>query len=795
MAFNPTSAAGEYHYLVEFSLDNSSMYYADQDMSIQVAGSTGRFYEGRLPQGGILTRSLTSFQEAKESIQTFPVQLDNRDGEIGRITRRHELPNRTVRVLLGEGNVYGDYSEVFRGHVIFPGGITWDEESATITIADNRLRHRRNLPLAGDTIDLTTYPNAATSVRSAPLPILYGSWASCDEGGTSIPCACVDTSTPKFRVAGHGLQSIDKYLLNGVKLNSVSEIQNVSLAEASFELNGVSYDSASDIMSVNCRGLTNGSGLISQAGDTFQHLHTAYTDLTAGDFDATAITLLNATIGYSFRRFIPQHIDNSVVASQLLNEMGADSRFIGGKYSPVLRDLQVGSGNPQYYSSDIAYGGNLGEGLADYKVVADPNRDYFNQIRSRFRRDPVASMQSIQAGSLQDSVYEESFAKTATAATANVSMTKTRSWDMEWLYKTTEAQDRATRELIQFSSEMLAVNTRLTNRSMLLNLGDKIDLYHDVFTGMTFQVRNIETHLGDMTSRIMGFNIYSNEFSAWTVDGAANWYDSNSVVKQQSGFWADNRGYVSRYTEPVSGMSGYWILDDVLQAEDKSGNAKDGTLVGSPPSTTGPFSEPRAAMSFDGTTPQYVDISDEINECGDDRNGAWMAWVKLDDATPASEQAFMSIGIDSEATYVCMFCTTAGKLEVYYADVDAEGGVYKWWIQTQDVVFSNNTWAHIAFTTTDSFVDQAPPFLYVDGVLVGTNKSKTGIGSYVWLKQKEGEWTDMNIGSMYENSARSRDLAGAVSQVKIFSKDLTAAEILSEKNALATDGWNKSWWY
>jgi len=534
MAFNVTSQPGEYHYLVEFVLDSSSFYYADQDLSIQRANNvSGIFYEGRLAEQGSIRRQLDSFLEPKETYQTFVVDLDNRDGEIGRLTGRHTFANRQVKIKLGEGKSLGNYSEVFSGIVAFPNGIAWDEDRASITVVDQRLKSRRILPGGNDVFSVDTYTNVATAAKGEPIPIIYGDWASNASTGLRVPAFCIDTSVPKFKISGHGVKGIDKYYKNAQILDAVADIVNIDLTDGTFELNGVAYDSGSDVVSVNCQGLETINGtLIEAAGDTIQHLLTAYMELTADSLSITAIRGVNEDLDFKLRRHISSRTSTEVLLSELLSEAGVDMRFVNGKYSPLARLTSPGVNNVQYRADDIALVDIQSE-RAEYSVVKDPERFYANQISSNFRFDPV------------NVVYDGEYAKTATTQSENVSAIVSRDWDMQWIHRDIDGETRVRRDLVQFSTEPNAVNIRLTNRAMLLNLADKFDLHYDIFNGRTFQVRSMETDLSDMTTRVTGYDFFSETFGVWSNDTAPVWTSSSEKNKQDSGYWSDADGYAN----------------------------------------------------------------------------------------------------------------------------------------------------------------------------------------------------------------------------------------------------------
>jgi len=540
MAFAASGSSGAYHYLVEFVLDTTTLRYADEDLSIQESNATGYFYAGRLPVSSItLVRDLGTFLEPHEAIQNFDVAVDNHDGHAQNLINTMSFANRRVRLWLGEGERKSQYSEVFSGHVAHPNGVSWDEDQATFTVIDQRIKHRRLLP--PDRFISSSYPNVEAKGRNQPIPILYGDWglsAGSGNGSLSIPVICTNMAAAqkRFKVCDHGLKGLDRVLRNAVALNLATEVNNICLTDGTFGIaTGISYSSTTDTISVNCRGAKTANGtLIERPMDVLRHLQTAWLGLTATDLNITAYHTVNVsgTGSEKVRRWISTEINSEQIIKELLNESQVDMRFVGGKYSPKWRTIDLEPSRVDFREYDIMLVDEQSE-KADFSVSKDPDRLFANKVRARYRWDPI------------DAVYDGSYTRQVTASVAAVSAVVERVMDFEWYYRTAEAKTRVDRELATFTKETTNIQFRAGPRALLLNLADQIDLTYNIFSERAVQIRRLETDLGAMTTRVSGFNLFMLGLGRWTSATAPNWNNASQTERASQGFWCDASGFAS----------------------------------------------------------------------------------------------------------------------------------------------------------------------------------------------------------------------------------------------------------
>lgn len=548
MAFTATGASGEFHYLVEFMLDSTTLRYADEDLTIQLTPTAAAFYEGRLPESGSLVRDLGSFLEPKEVVNTYSVGIDNRDGSIGALVVANTWANRNVRIYLGEGRHKTNYSEVYRGTVAFPNGIRWNDQSVDVTVVDARLRYRKYIPPVNDRFYQTVptsapagtvaYPHIEPRYKATPIPVVYGNWCSTAGSGAAVPCICIDTTTKTFKVSGNRLQSIDKYMLNAVRLNTRTQLvsfasNGVSLSATTFRLSGVAYDATTDTMSVNCRGMMTVNGtLLEYPGAVLNNLLTRYVGLSGGDLNGTAFhdfDVAATTAEYKVRRRMAGEESSETLICELLNECNADMRFTTGQYSPKFRALDLDADRLNIREDDIVLAEEEEE-RGDFAVEYDPDRFYVNYLKASYDFDPV------------DERYQNAMVVKLAKEQANVTATVQRSMNFNWLHSAGGVEDRVLRELYLYSAEPAVVDLNLTRRGVLLDLADQFDLTYSSFEDRTFQVRRIEIDLGKMTARVRGYDLFANQFAKYTADDASAWSVATDQEKADQGFWVSDDG-------------------------------------------------------------------------------------------------------------------------------------------------------------------------------------------------------------------------------------------------------------
>jgi len=545
LSYNPSGKTSEFHYLCDVFLDGTTLHYADEDLSIQINAASGVFYEGRLPAGGSIVRSLGTFLEAKETVTTFEINLDNRDEAIQDILTTYAVANRAVDIWVGEGTHKDDYSKIFPGVIAHPAGISWDEKSASFNIIDKRLFSRTTLPPNRFTID--DFPNLELKSINQPKPIIYGNFASSQPGPVTVRAYCVDVEKQKFQIADHRIRSIDKVLKNAIRM-TVAQTSNICLTDATFNLTGVNYDATLDLVAVNCQGIhTTNNSLIEKPLDVVKNIYTAYMGLTGSDLNGTAFQTANIETGSdAIRSVLASEVSTETLIGEVLREAAFDMRFNEGQYDPKARNLDFSQDRLNFREEDIVVSEGDGE-FAKFSVTRDPDRIYLNKARAQYNYSNI------------DARYLSAYTHELTSAVASAQTVVERPLNYNWYYQETEVQTLVQREVALFSTEPQQVSMTLTARALLNNLADQIDLTYNIFDNRPMQIRHMDLDLAAMTVQVDAWDFMLSGVGRWTVDSHIPWPIAPESEKQSGGgYWTNSAGYAESGNDASVGVSKWY---------------------------------------------------------------------------------------------------------------------------------------------------------------------------------------------------------------------------------------------
>ena len=175
------------------------------------------------------------------------------------------------------------------------------------------------------------------------------------------------------------------------------------------------------------------------------------------------------------------------------------------------------------------------------------------------------------------------------------------------------------------------------------------------------------------------------------------------------------------------------------------------------------------ALQFDGVDDRVI-CTDISGSLGGYYNTV-SAWVKPYDVSGA-DQAFLSFRFPSSRTYTEFRKEDDGKFLVGFRSWGD-----RWRLETDNAVFFDNTWTHVAAVQNGDGTD---PILYVNGTLAASSYN-LGPASY----QGQGLFTkgdgvgpiNLRIGSRDFNGGFQIGFEGAIDHIGIWSRALSASEI------------------
>ena len=534
MAFDQTSSIQNWRQLIEISLTGKTLRYARDPVTFD----DGTVYEGRLLSMSSMALSAGQLLDPRVTMPSLQLRLDNSDNGISDLMEDYEWSNKSVTVKIGQGTASADYTTVFIGTILFPGGITFDDTTASIDLDDERMKDEKVLPTS--TFFATTYPNVEEKSRNFPIPIVYGDWRTSAGGGEKIPCYCVNTTTRQFKIAAHAIKSIEAVYKNGV----AATLTSTDLANAEFVM-ADAYDETTDTVTANIQGATDdgttGGTVLDTLPDIVQDILKTHLSVGSANIDSAAFTTWGTEIGATTkaRRHIAAEAASNTLITGALIEGFADLVIIDGKYTPRYRTSGL-TGLDTYRDFDMTA---RRDGVKQFAVSRDPERITTNQIVAVYRYDP------------SNLRYAGRFFKNDDAAITLVGTTRRRRMTYEWLYEDAAAETRAERELYAFSAELEMATVGIGPRSLTKIPTDQFRLVYSKYTdasgfGIPFMIRDINIDFNQMRSTIRAWNILTLSPGRWTAATAPTWLLSDITQRAEHGFWTDASGYADPSGSP-----------------------------------------------------------------------------------------------------------------------------------------------------------------------------------------------------------------------------------------------------
>lgn len=533
MAFDQTSSIQDWRQLVEISLTGKTLYYARDPVTF----TDGTVYDGRLLSMSSMSLTAGQLLDPRVTMPSLTLSLDNSDNGISDLMETYEWSNKSVTVKIGQGTTAADYTTVFIGTILFPGGIQFDDTTAHIELDDERMKDERVLPT--NKFFVSTYANVEEKSRNLPIPLIYGDWQTTAGGGEKVPCYCINTTNRTFKIASHAIKSIEAVYKNGV----AATLTSTDLANAEFVM-ADAYDQTVDTVTANIQGATHngtsGGTLLESLPDIVEDILTTHLSISAGNIDASAFSTWETNLGTTkARRHISTEASSNTLITHALIEGFADLIILDGKYTPRYRVAGL-TGLDSYRDFDMTA---RRDGVKNFSVARDPERITLNQVVADYRYDPV------------NLKYAGRFDQNSDAAIALVGTTRRRRMVYEWLYVDADAEIRAERELFTFAAELEMLTVGIGPRALTKVPTDQFRLTYSKYTdstgfGVPFMIRDIGIDFNQMRATIRAWNVLTLSPGTWTAATAPTWGSSTLTQREEHGFWTDNSGYADPSGSP-----------------------------------------------------------------------------------------------------------------------------------------------------------------------------------------------------------------------------------------------------
>jgi Concanavalin A-like lectin/glucanases superfamily len=216
----------------------------------------------------------------------------------------------------------------------------------------------------------------------------------------------------------------------------------------------------------------------------------------------------------------------------------------------------------------------------------------------------------------------------------------------------------------------------------------------------------------------------------------------------------------------ANGLVAWYPFDETVQVRDSSGNRLNATSttavtpvggIGAPP-TRGSFQ--RGALKFDGSTSQIV--LPNITAMSGTTARSLLAWINTTTISAGSRTIYTSgagaAGGDTWGVYINTI--TSGNVYCFGNGVDFDAAA---------TVIAANRWMHVAVVYDGGLVDTTNSHIYVNGVA----KSVTAAGA------ASINSTNTNFGIGYDPNNAGRVFSGAIDDLRLYDRALSAGEVLS----------------
>lgn len=257
-------------------------------------------------------------------------------------------------------------------------------------------------------------------------------------------------------------------------------------------------------------------------------------------------------------------------------------------------------------------------------------------------------------------------------------------------------------------------------------------------------------------SEVYGYGWFGNRIELDGFDGTAGWHTDEIYFNANATAVALNLWLQATPTE--------YYIDNLslkeVRAADATPYANDGVVYGAA-YTTDQKGQSNRAMDFDGTD-DYIDL--KSGKLSEDNKGTITAWVKMDSGTTG---AVFGYGGTSGGNWPLFRAGISGN-EIFLG-TRVNGSDYEY--TNAQTTLTNGTWYHLAWVS-----DGSTWYLYVNGQSESYTMGFGTAGDWFYdITEASGPKT--LIGAWFDGNSYQNRIDGAISDVRIYNRALSAAEV------------------
>jgi len=185
------------------------------------------------------------------------------------------------------------------------------------------------------------------------------------------------------------------------------------------------------------------------------------------------------------------------------------------------------------------------------------------------------------------------------------------------------------------------------------------------------------------------------------------------------------------------------------------------------------------SWTFDGTD-DYISCDSLIPLIQSDTQGTIEAWVKPTDATPTPpNETIVGFGDGDAETRMNIVNVQDGTCALIYEII----GVNTWILKTNSIIFSDNTWTHVAIAQNG-----VSPYFVIDGIEYSESEGNatfiTDVDRTKWLSGIPGV-SNARIGCLnFVFAGNTNFYTGNIATTIYYNRALSSSEIQQNYNAL-----------
>lgn len=508
------------------------------------------YYEPYIAENGIprISQSTSDIHWGVSQISVGEIIFENGRGFFDQIAKKFIWHNKTVKILFGgDALPYSEYVTLFTVLIV---DLTFTKQKLSIGLRSNSYDLLGNLPT--NDYWTTDYANLQSSAEGKPIPLGYGTFS----GDMAPSVTCINTaygaSTYQFKICDTTywpIKSITQVYVNygaGAGWQTIAHA-NEDLNAATFTITSASFVVGTSQIKVAFEGYHDSGTLIEGAPEIVEDILIKWCGYSSADLNAASFTTSEGLSDVSLAVWI----DSSQTALSVIEKIcKSDLAFFDEDADGLLRyrtwEPTVSGTLPVLNSLDI-----LNDSIPE--IVDDSNVLYW-KVKVGYAYDYVSELSLYAEASSTESRYKYNKTEILTYET----------------YLRTEAQASILAARLNWITRNPSPTLSILLKASQINklLGDKLKITlarapnatAGGYAERVFEIISKELSCFPEILTVTGRDLmeFGNDVGWWMADSAPAWAAATTQERDDSGFWADDDGYIVTGDETTKNKSRWW---------------------------------------------------------------------------------------------------------------------------------------------------------------------------------------------------------------------------------------------